>query len=865
LNGVLASQVGFRRSGQTVTLVIAPTTAGGTNGGSVTLAESSNSDGNVETIMLADARWTLDQVHSRVLALAATSGNDSLKGFSGAETLIGGRGNDTLAGGEGSDTYIWNRGDGNDVVDEASHYTGIADTLVLNGVRAAQVSFARQGQTVTLEIAPSAAGRTDGGSVKLLNINPEQFGGGVETIRLSDSVWTVDQWRDKVIALAATSGDDSVAGFSGADTLIGGRGNDTLAGGQGNDVYRWSRGDGVDLIDEARYDSNSVDQLVLNGVSVSQVSLAPSGDDEMTLVIAPSSPGGNDGGGVRLRNLGPDSSYGYGRGRIETIVLADATWASAELHSRFLAAQATPGNDSIAGFAVDDTLTGGRGTDTLAGGDGNDFYIWNRGDGADLIDERGSGSADRLVLTGVITAQLGFIRSGQYAVTLTIAPSTTGGTDGGSVNLLNLNSRTYAGVETIVLADATWTKAQLAVNVLAAATTSGNDSIVGFSSGDTLVGGRGNDTLAGGENSDTYIWTRGDGDDLVDETSTDGGWNDTLVLNGVRAAQVSIAASGSDITLVIAPSANGGSDGGRITLLNIDFISNRRIESVILVDSVWGSDELRARFQSAFLAARATSGNDSIQGFDGSDTLAGGRGNDTLAGGAGNDTYIWNRGDGNDVIDESSYGGWADKLILNGVKASQVGFTRSGRELTLVIAPTTANGTDGGNIKLPNVGSDYTPGIESFVLADAVWSADDVRKKVSAQAAMVASAARSGDQSGADYLIGGSGSDSLDGGAGDDWLEGKAGDDWLTGGSGLDHFVIGREFGRDVITDFGTSAANRDILEVSRGVFADLQAFMAGARQVGSDVIVAATPNDVLTLKNVTLSSLDAADLRFVP
>ncbi len=43
-----------------------------------------------------------------------------------------------------------------------------------------------------------------------------------------------------------------------------------------------------------------------------------------------------------------------------------------------------------------------------------------------------------------------------------------------------------------------------------------------------------------------------------------------------------------------------------------------------------------------------------------------------------------------------------------------------------------------------------------------------------------------------------------------------------------------------------------------------MQTFMAGARQAGADVIVTATPNDVLTLKNVTLASLDATDLRFI-
>jgi Ca2+-binding RTX toxin-like protein len=116
---------------------------------------------------------------------------------------------------------------------------------------------------------------------------------------------------------------------------------------------------------------------------------------------------------------------------------------------------------------------------------------------------------------------------------------------------------------------------------------------------------------------------------------------------------------------------------------------------------------------------------------------------------------------------------------------------------------------------------------------------------------------------GADSLSGFAGDDTLFAADGNDTLDGGAGADWLTGGAGLDTFVIQPGFGRDTITDFGATPANQDLLQVSTGVFADLQAFMAASRQVGSDVIVTATPNDVLTLQNVTLASLDATDLRF--
>jgi Ca2+-binding RTX toxin-like protein len=46
-------------------------------------------------------------------------------------------------------------------------------------------------------------------------------------------------------------------------------------------------------------------------------------------------------------------------------------------------------------------------------------------------------------------------------------------------------------------------------------------------------------------------------------------------------------------------------------------------------------------------------GNDILDGGKGNDTLAGGQGNDVLYGGEGYDTYIYNMGDGNDVIYDS--------------------------------------------------------------------------------------------------------------------------------------------------------------------------------------------------------------------
>ena len=53
-------------------------------------------------------------------------GDDLLLGGGGAELLSGGQGNDRLEGSSGNDTYVFNRGDGQDVI---ADYFGTTTTI----------------------------------------------------------------------------------------------------------------------------------------------------------------------------------------------------------------------------------------------------------------------------------------------------------------------------------------------------------------------------------------------------------------------------------------------------------------------------------------------------------------------------------------------------------------------------------------------------------------------------------------------------------------------------------------------------------------------------------------------------------------
>jgi serralysin len=73
----------------------------------------------------------------------------------------------------------------------------------------------------------------------------------------------------------------------------------------------------------------------------------------------------------------------------------------------------------------------------------------------------------------------------------------------------------------------------------------------------------------------------------------------------------------------------------------------------------------------------------------------------------------------------------------------------------------------------------------------------------------------------ANQISGNAGNDTLSGGLGDDTLIGGTGVDRLTGGGGNDSFAFYdlSATGADVITDFGNTAGNNDVLQISSFAF----------------------------------------------
>jgi Ca2+-binding RTX toxin-like protein len=111
-------------------------------------------------------------------------------------------------------------------------------------------------------------------------------------------------------------------------------------------------------------------------------------------------------------------------------------------------------------------------------------------------------------------------------------------------------------------------------------------------------------------------------------------------------------------------------------------------------------------------------------------------------------------------------------------------------------------------------------------------------------------------------IFGGTGADTITGGAGNDVINGGGGNDTLTGGGGADTFIFQPGVGTAVVTDF--SSAQGDVIDLDNfGTFSSLSDVLAAAAQVNNDTVITLGSGESVTLQNVQLSSLTAADFEF--
>ena len=222
-------------------------------------------------------------------------------------------------------------------------------------------------------------------------------------------------------------------------------------------------------------------------------------------------------------------------------------------------------------------------------------------------------------------------------------------------------------------------------------------------------------------------------------------------------------------------------------------------------------------------------GNDTLSGGEGRDDLSGGEGVDVLLGGAGGDEL--SGGVGNDILrggegDDTLIGGEGQDILYSGASDDGADSLEGGSGSDIMGAGAGEDDLDGG-------------------------SGDDILFGAAGNDTL-----RGG--SGDDDIYNGDGTDLVDGGAGDDTLWGGAGDDNLTGGSGNDTFVFAPGFGTDTITDFGNSAGDTDLLDLTRLDGVTRESVLASASYDASGATITLAGFGKLILEDIDQADLEA-------
>jgi Ca2+-binding RTX toxin-like protein len=361
-----------------------------------------NAGGGNDRVRMDEANGAFTDTETT--SINGEDGYDTLLGGVGAETFLGGARNDRVDGnggadigilGTGHDTFVWDPGDGSDAVEGQ----GGTDTLLFNGSAGAEnfdfsangnrLRFFRNLGNITMDtndverVDLEALGGSDnavvndltGTDVDLANIDLEGVLGGGLGDGQPDSITSIGTVGADVINVASAGGVLAVDGLA-ADVRIrrAEQGSDRLAidGRGGGDLVKLFGSAAGDLID-----------------------IAPSPVAGNARVTASNIPAFVDVAGAEtLAVKGLD-------GR-DTISGASGLAALLELqlfgNDGYDTLNGGDGADSLVGGAQNDRVDGNAGADVGLLGTGHDTFVWDPGDGSDIVE--GQGGTDTLLFNG---------------------------------------------------------------------------------------------------------------------------------------------------------------------------------------------------------------------------------------------------------------------------------------------------------------------------------------------------------------------------------------------------------------------------------------------------------------------------------
>ena len=747
------------------------------------------------------------------------AGNDTIHSYSYSATINGAGGNDiiSLQGGSMNNLIKYSSGDGSDTI----YGLTATDTLQI-GNGNGSYSKAQSGSDIIVTVGTGKITLVGAAGITLNIAGSEKVTTPSTLLTVTDSTAspvTVNasikninaSARTKAIKITGNALANSIMGGSGKDTISGAAGNDKIIGNAGNDSL--SGGDGADT---------------LSGGAGADKLLGGNGNDSLN---------GGDGADTLSGGVGADKLLGGN------------------------------GNDSLSGGAGNDTFTGGNGADIFVYTSGNDVITDYKAEDKISISAAATPTISGndvifTVGTGKITVRDAANKTVSYtdkngSKTYTYTPDTNAGViisaNGKGVTLTEdymeeeFDVANYgAAVQTInaaaVLASLKIKGNRIKNKIIGSSEDDwidggdGADSILGGAGNDTIIGGKGNDTLTGSDGSDIFVYSGGDGDDLITDYKSEdrisiasGSVIDTetrnknvvftlsnngkITVKGGADKTVTYIEGGKEKhTTVTDPAVRV--DEGKIILTksyteSVFNVTEDYVETIITIDASAVTHDLKII---------GNKNGNSIVGSDQNDTIDGGLGNDTLIGGNGSDIFVYRSGDGNDIITDYAQG--EDKISI---ASGSVTPTISGNDIILKVGSgkITALGAakrtvtyinqsgeektyfkriidNGTTIILTENYTDtsYTATANKIKVIDAEEVNHDITITGNAKANDIISG------SGDDSIKGLAGADTLSGGSGNDTILGGEGNDQLYGGTGKDIFVYSDGGGKDTIWDY---------------------------------------------------------------
>lgn len=573
--------------------------------------------------------------------LEGGDGHDRLDGEDGDDRLHGGKGQDWLYGGRGRDVYQFGRGDGRDSVMDGDN-----DSIIemLDGIDPSHVAVRRSNSSLSISLPG-----TDDELTILDYFAGDPATSGVE-IRFANGV----TWNALVVSemarrpsedadtIIGTDRDDILYGAGGGDTIEGRGGNDTLFGGTGNDTLYGQGGSNTlhgDEGDDVLYASGGEVDLLFGGDGNDELFgnsnwselYGGAGDDMLRSFNASGDPtpalmDGGSGNDYLMGGYGNDIyvfGRGYGKDSITATGYADAPNVDvlrfgegidpADLEFGLL-----PGT-----FGTMDVVIGIKGTaDQVSITAALD--LWHPGrvelsDGVRAIEfangtrweadqvRQAFASATAWPQELPIDIQLG-TEAGDTIISASDNVSMAWGFAGDDVMHGGLGIDEFHGN---IGNDALYGGA-------------GDDQLTGGAGDDVLSGGTGNDILGGGDGSDTYLYSLGDGADIIDDFGYEPGTFpeertgiDRLVFaEGIAPEDIAVSrVSSYDSTMVLSLKHHPGDtiQVGRQFETGTNAPGLHAIEEIVFFDgTVWDIDAMAQRAQqttNAFSSALVAGGS----------------------------------------------------------------------------------------------------------------------------------------------------------------------------------------------------------------------------------------------------------------